>query len=53
MPNIVRTVYWSIFRDIDAYSATFTGPQLETRGNISPALFKIKKIIQIILIFLD
>ena len=34
--------------DIDAYSATLTGAQLEGRGEISPALFEIKQSVLIL-----
>ena len=42
-PGIVRTVYSSIFKDIDAYSATLPGAQLVGIGEASPALENGKK----------
>ena len=42
-PDIVGTVYSSIFGDIDAYSVTLIGMQLQGRVEVSPVLFKKSK----------
>ena len=42
-PGIVRTFHSSIFRGIDAYSATLTGAKLKGKGEAFPALFENRK----------
>ena len=41
--GIVKTVYSSFFKDIEAYSTILTNTQLERRGEVSPALFENRK----------